>query len=125
MKPMNLGNGPVHHSAAEVRQMCLNELQEPPKEDKNDKVLDVINKVTMFKIVVDKVNKKATDSHKERATTAYSGFSWPNKKSLPKPKKRDLIFTMAPNPIGAANNDKNNNKFRKHFEGLENASFAI
>jgi hypothetical protein len=31
---------------------------------------------------------------------------------------------MAPNPTGAANNEKNNNNFRKHFEGLENATFA-
>lgn len=79
----------------------MNELQEPPKEDKNDKVLDIINKVTMFKIVVDKVNKKVSDNHKAAAQTQYSGFSWPDKYILPKPKKRDLMFTLADQPSGA------------------------
>lgn len=77
----------------------------------------------MFKIVVDKVNKKASDNNKHNHIQEFSGFSWPNKQTLPQSKKRDQIFKLADNPVGAvANGDKNNN-FRKKFEGLENTTF--
>ena len=77
----------------------------------------------MFKIVVDKVNKKASDSHKQNTKTEFSGFSWPDKLKLPKPKKREQIFKLADNPVGAAAVSDKNTNFRRNFEGLENASF--
>jgi hypothetical protein len=45
----------------------------------------------MFKIVVDKVNKKASGTVKSniKSNTSYSGISWPNKSKMPKPKKRE------------------------------------
>lgn len=76
-------------TANSTRNYIQSQIEEPPREDKNDKVLDIINKVAMFKIVVDKVNKKATDTVKIHTKTAYSGFSWPDKTTLPKPKKRE------------------------------------
>jgi len=112
----------------------------------------------MFKIVVDKVNKKANESNTTRHMEtvkknlrnaysgvectckkrhcgvkltcavcypgkapdqtrgeSYSGFSWPNKQTLPTQKKRELIFTLSCGPAAFAEA----NSFRKNFEGLE------
>ena len=104
-------------TAASTRNFIQSQIEEPPVEDKNDKVLDIINKVAMFKIVVDKVNKKATDVAKVHNKTAYSGFSWPDKTKLPKPKKREQIFTLA-DPVTGPAADKCNN-FRKNFEEFD------
>ena len=35
----------------------LAEVQEPPKENEQDRLLDIENKVQMFKIATDKINK--------------------------------------------------------------------
>ena len=48
----------------------------------------------MFKIVVDKVNKK-TQARSVAHNTAYSGFSWPEKSNLPKPAKKEMMFTLS------------------------------
>ena len=40
-----------------LREQVLAEVQEPPKENEQDRLLDIENKVQMFKIATDKVNK--------------------------------------------------------------------
>ena len=40
-----------------VKAQILAEMQPPPKEDENDRLLDIESKVQMFKITVDKINK--------------------------------------------------------------------
>lgn len=116
-----VGNG-FAMTAASTKNFIFSQIEEPPKEDKNDKVLDIINKVAMFKIVVDKVNKKASDTVKSKikTTTSYSGISWPNKNIMPKPRKREQIFTLADAVVGPGAEKCNN--FRKNFEELEDIS---
>jgi hypothetical protein len=90
------GGSGLAMTMAETRQAILSEMQEPPKEDKNDQVLDIINKVTMFKIVVDKVNEKNNLYHKEN-TKKFSKWSVGKGQRLI-PEAREQIFSLADLP---------------------------
>jgi hypothetical protein len=76
-----------------MQAFIMSEIQNPPKDDGNTDLLNVLNKAQMFKIVVDKVNKKVQEGIRV-TKTAYSGFSYRDKSAVPRPKKKEQMFTM-------------------------------